>query len=325
MWVNIERDVVVIDNLCNSSIDALKRIDSLKNCNVPFYKVDLRDRKGLEKVISKYHFDCCIHFAGLKAVGESVVEPWKYYDNNINGSLVLFDLLQKYGCKNIIFSSSATVYGNVTESPVTEEFPTGGCTNPYGQTKFMLEQILSDMYTADIKNGSPNPWNIVLLRYFNPIGAHPSGEIGENPNGIPNNLMPYITQVASRKLEKLHIFGNDYDTPDGTCIRDYIHVVDLARGHVNALKSIQDNCGLAVYNLGTGKGHCVLELVEAFERVNGIKIPYVIDGRHAGDVLVVYSDPSKAERVLGWRAEYGINEMVRDSWNWQKRNPNGFE
>ena len=286
----------------------------------------MRDRKGLEKVIGKYHFDCCIHFAGLKAVGESVEEPWKYYDNNINGSLVLFDLLQKYGCKNIIFSSSATVYGNVTESPVTEEFPTGSCTNPYGQTKFMLEQILSDMYTADIKNGDPNPWNIVLLRYFNLIGAHPSGEIGENPNGIPNNLMPYITQVASRKLEKLHIFGNDYDTPDGTCIRDYIHVVDLARGHVNALKAIQNNnCGLAVYNLGTGKGYSVLELVEAFERVNGIKIPYVIDGRRAGDVPVVYSDPSKAERELGWRAEYGINEMVRDSWNWQKRNPNGFE
>ena len=317
--------IVVVDNLSNSSIESLKRVDALTSCNVPFYNVDMRDRDELEKVISKYNFDCCIHFAGLKALGESVLEPWKYYENNIHGSLVLFDLLQKYGCKNIIFSSSATVYGDVTKVPVTEEAPTGGCTNPYGQTKFMLEQILSDMHTADIKKGDPNPWNIVLLRYFNPIGAHPSGEIGEDPNGIPNNLMPYITQVASRKLEKLHVFGNDYDTPDGTCIRDYIHVVDLARGHVNALKAIQDNCGLAVYNLGTGKGYSVLEIIEAFERLNGIKIPYVIDDRRAGDVPLVYSDPSKAEHELGWRAEYGIDEMVRDSWNWQKRNPNGYK
>ena len=318
-------NVVVVDNLCNSSIETLKRIDAITNCNVAFYDVDLRDRYGLEQIISKYRFDCCIHFAGFKAVGESIAEPWKYYDNNINGSLVLLDLLQKNGCKNIIFSSSATVYGYVTEMPVTEEYPTGGCTNPYGQTKYMLEKILMDLHTADLKNNSPDPWNVVLLRYFNPIGAHPSGEIGENPNGVPNNLMPYITQVASGKLEKLHIFGDDYDTPDGTCIRDYIHVVDLARGHVNALKAIQDNCGLVIYNLGTGKGYSVLEVVDAFERVNGVKIPYIIDPRRPGDVPVVYSDPSKAERELCWKAEYGIDEMVRDSWNWQKRNPNGYE
>lgn len=318
-------EVVVIDNNSNSSTVALSRVEQITGKKVPCYHVDLRDRIALEKVMQSYHFDCCIHFAGLKAVGESIAKPWLYYDNNINGSLVLLDLLQKYNCKNIVFSSSATVYGYVTEMPVTEEFPTGSCTNPYGQTKFMLEQILSDLHTADLKNHATDPWNIVLLRYFNPIGAHPSGLIGENPYGVPNNLMPYITQVAAGKLDKLHIYGNDYDTPDGTCIRDYIHVVDLARGHVNALKAIDANCGLAVYNLGTGKGYSVLELVKAFERVNGIAIPFVIDPCRPGDVPVVYSDSSKAERELGWKAEYGLDDMVRDAWNWQKNNPKGYE
>ncbi len=312
-------DVVIVDNLSNSSMIAVKRTEQITGKQIPFYEADIRDREKMETIFSAHKFDCCIHFAGLKAVGESVALPWEYYDNNINGTLVLLDVLRKNGCKNIIFSSSATVYGTPAIVPITEECPKGQCTNPYGQTKSMLEQIMTDMYHAD------NEWNMVFLRYFNPIGAHSSGIIGESPNGIPNNLMPYITQVAVGKLKELGVFGNDYDTPDGTGVRDYIHVVDLADGHVKALKVIENKGGLAVYNLGTGQGCSVLELVKAFEEANGVKIPYVIKPRRAGDVASCYSDPSKAERELGWKAKYGILDMCRDSWRWQKNNPRGFE
>lgn len=263
--------VVVVDNLVNSSRLALQRVEKITGQQIPFYETDIRDRAGLQKVFDEHSFDCCIHFAGLKAVGESVQKPLEYYENNISGTLVLLDVMRKAGCKNIIFSSSATVYGNPAVVPIPETCPKGQCTNPYGQTKSMLEQILCDMYVAD------QEWNVVLLRYFNPIGAHSSGLIGENPNGIPNNLMPYITQVAVGKLERLHVFGNDYPTPDGTGVRDFIHVVDLAKGHVKALQAIDDKCGVEVYNLGTGIGYSVLDLVKAFEKATGIKIPYVID------------------------------------------------
>ncbi|MCR5140541.1 MAG: UDP-glucose 4-epimerase GalE [Bacteroidaceae bacterium] len=312
-------DVVVIDNLCNSNPKSLERVSAICGAVIPFVQVDIRDRKGLEEVFSQFSFDACIHFAGLKAVGESVAKPLEYYENNIAGTLVLLDVMREHGCKNIIFSSSATVYGNPAQIPITEECPKGHCTNPYGQTKSMLEQIMMDMQAADPE------WNVVLLRYFNPIGAHPSGRIGENPNGIPNNLMPYITQVAVGKRPELGVFGNDYDTPDGTGVRDYIHVVDLARGHVCALKAIERKCGLAIYNLGTGHGYSVLDIVHAFERVNGVPVPYSIKPRRPGDIATCYSDPAKAERELGWKAEYGIDEMCRDSWNWQKNNPNGYE
>lgn len=311
--------VVVVDNLVNASRVALTRVEEIVGQKIPFYEVDIRDRQGLEGVFAEHKFDCCIHFAGLKAVGESVQKPWEYYDNNITGTLVLLDVMRKAGCKNIIFSSSATVYGNPAVVPITEQCPKGECTNPYGQTKSMLEQILRDMYVAD------KEWNVVLLRYFNPIGAHKSGLIGENPNGVPNNLMPYITQVAVGRLEHLNVFGDDYATPDGTGVRDYIHVVDLARGHVKALQAIADKCGVEVYNLGTGIGYSVLDLVKAFEKATGIKIPYVIAPRRAGDIAACYSDPSKAWEKLGWKAEYGIEDMCRDSWNWQRKNPHGFE
>ena len=316
--------VAVVDNLSNSNPEALRRVESITGQAVPFYKVDIRDREGLSRVFALHNFDCCIHFAGLKAVGESVVKPWEYYENNINGTLVLLDVMRKQGCKNIIFSSSATVYGNPAQIPITETCPKGHCTNPYGQTKSMLEEILMDMHTADVKMKDPKPWNVVLLRYFNPIGAHASGLIGEDPNGIPNNLMPYITQVAVGKLDTLHVFGDDYATPDGTGVRDYIHVVDLAKGHVKALKAIEENCGVAVYNLGTGRGYSVLEVVHAFEEVSGVTIPYVIEERRPGDIAVCYSDPGKAKRELGWKAELDIYDMCRDSWNWQKKNPEGY-
>lgn len=312
-------NIVIVDNLVNSSKKSLDRVEKIINKQISFYEVDIRDRENLEKVFAKNKFDCCIHFAGLKAVGESVSMPWEYYDNNINGTLVLLDVLRKNNCKNIIFSSSATVYGTPAIIPITEECPKGQCTNPYGQTKSMIEQIMMDMQKADPE------WNMVLLRYFNPIGAHKSGLIGEAPNGIPNNLMPYITQVAVGKLKELGVFGNDYDTPDGTGVRDYIHVVDLADGHVKALKAIENNCGLAVYNLGTGQGYSVLDLVRAFEEANGIKVPYVIKPRRPGDIATCYSDPSKAEKELDWKAQYSIVDMCRDAWRWQKQNPNGFE
>lgn len=312
-------EVVVVDNLSNSCELSLRRVEAITGQKVPFCKVDIRHREGLERLMEEHRFDACIHFAGLKAVGESVAKPWEYYENNIGGTLVLVDALRSHGCKNIIFSSSATVYGDPMEIPITEACPKGQCTNPYGWTKSMLEQVLTDIQHADPE------WNVVLLRYFNPIGAHPSGTIGENPNGIPNNLMPYITQTAVGKRAELGVFGNDYPTPDGTGIRDYIHVVDLARGHVKALAALQRQCGLAVYNLGTGRGYSVLEVVKAFEQVNGVKVPYSIKPRREGDIATCYSNPAKAEQELGWRAEYGIEEMCRDSWRWQSQNPNGFE
>ena len=310
--------VVVVDNFFNSKPEALKRVSELIGKEVKCYNADVRDRDAMEKIFGENQFDAVIHYAGLKSVGESVAKPLEYYENNMVATFVLVDVMRKHGCKNIIFSSSATVYGDPAMIPITEECPKGYCTNPYGQTKWMLEEVLKDVHHADPE------WNVVLLRYFNPIGAHPSGKIGEDPNGIPNNLMPYITQVAVGKREELGVFGNDYDTPDGTGVRDYIHVCDLAAGHVCALKAIERNCGLAVYNLGTGHGYSVLDVVKAFEKANGIKIKYSIKPRRAGDIATCYCNPAKAKAELGWEAHYGIEEMCRDSWNWQKNNPNGY-
>ncbi len=316
---NAGYDVVILDNLSNAKIGVLDRISAITGKEAKFYEADIRDRAALENIFANEKIDCCIHFAGLKAVGESVQKPLEYYDNNIAGTLVLLDVMRNNGCKNIIFSSSATVYGDPAFIPITEECPKGTCTNPYGWTKSMLEQIMSDMQEADPE------WNVVLLRYFNPIGAHKSGTMGENPNGIPNNLMPYITQVAVGKREELGVFGDDYDTPDGTGVRDYIHVVDLAVGHVKALKKIEDKAGLKIYNLGTGVGYSVLDVVKNFEEASGVKIPYSIKPRRAGDIATCYSDATKAKEELGWEAEYGIKEMCEDSWRWQKNNPNGYE
>ncbi len=312
-------EAVVVDNLYNSSPIALKRVEKIVGKQVPFYQTDVRDREGMERVFAEHKFDACIHFAGLKAVGESVEKPLEYYENNMNGTFVLLDTMRKHGCKNIIFSSSATVYGDPAQIPITEECPKGRCTNPYGQTKSMLEEVMMDVQKAD------KEWNVVLLRYFNPIGAHPSGTIGENPNGIPNNLMPYITQTAIGKRKELGVFGNDYDTPDGTGVRDYIHVVDLARAHVAALQAIERKQGIAIYNIGTGWGYSVLDVVNAFMYANGVDVPYVFKPRRAGDIATCYCDPSKAKKELGWEAQFGIEEMCRDSWNWQRQNPNGFE
>ena len=312
-------EAVVVDNLDNSSPISLKRVAKIIGKDVPFYKVDIRDREGMQKVFDEHKFDACIHFAGLKAVGESCAKPLEYYENNMNGTFVLLDVMRKNGCKNIIFSSSATVYGDPAIIPITEECPKGHCTNPYGQTKSMLEEVLMDVQKAD------NEWNIVLLRYFNPIGAHKSGTIGENPNGIPNNLMPYITQTAVGKRAELGVFGDDYDTHDGTGVRDFIHGVGLARAHVAALKAIIENKGIAIYNIGTGHGYSVLDVVKAFEKANGVPVPYSIKPRRPGDIATCYCNPAKAEAELGWKAEFGIEEMCRDSWNWQKNNPNGFE
>ena len=312
-------EVVVLDNLSNSSEKSLERVQQITGKPVKFYKTDILDREGLNEVFEKEQIDSCIHFAGLKAVGESVAKPWEYYENNIAGTLTLVDVMRKHGVKNIIFSSSATVYGDPAIIPITEECPKGQCTNPYGWTKSMLEQILTDIQKADPE------WNVVLLRYFNPIGAHKSGTIGENPNGIPNNLMPYITQVAVGKLKELGVFGNDYDTPDGTGVRDYIHVVDLAKGHVKAINYIFSNPGLDVINLGTGVGYSVLDMVKAFGKACGKEIPYEIKPRRAGDIAMCYADPAKAARVLGWKAEKGLDEMCADTWRWQSQNPNGYE
>ena len=312
-------DVVVCDNLCNSSKKSLERVEKITGKKVKFYFADIRDRAALENIFENEKIDSVIHFAGLKAVGESVQKPWEYYDNNITGTLTLLDVMKKGNCKNIIFSSSATVYGSPAFVPITEECPKGSCTNPYGWTKSMLEQILTDIQKAD------NEWNVVLLRYFNPIGAHKSGLIGENPNGIPNNLMPYVTQVAIGKLPVLNVFGNDYNTHDGTGVRDYIHVVDLAKGHVSAVKKLGENCGLKIYNLGTGVGYSVLDIVKNFEAATGVKIPYVIKPRRPGDIDMCYSSAALAEKELGWKAENGIKEMCEDSWRWQKMNPNGYD
>ena len=310
-------DVAAADNLCNASRESLRRVEELTGKQVRFYETDLRDRPALEALFARESVTEVIHFAGLKAVGESVEKPLEYYDNNLTGTMVLLETMRAHGVKSLIFSSSATVYGNPASVPIREEFPLSA-TNPYGRTKLMIEEILRDLAAADPE------WRIVLLRYFNPVGAHPSGRIGEDPKGIPNNLTPYITQVAIGRLPALTVFGDDYDTPDGTGVRDYIHVVDLARGHVAALRYLEQAPGGAeAFNLGTGKGYSVLEVLHAFEKAVGKTIPYRIAGRRAGDIPVCYADPEKAARVLGWRAEKGIDEMCADAWRWQTQNPDG--
>ena len=306
-------EVVIVDNLVNSKEEVIKKIDEISGKQTPFIKADVRDHAAMDAIFKAHKIDAVIHFAGLKAVGESVAKPLEYYENNMNATFVLLDVMRQNGCKNIIFSSSATVYGDPAIIPITEECPKGHCTNPYGQTKSMLEEVLMDVQKADPE------WNVVLLRYFNPIGAHKSGLIGENPNGIPNNLMPYITQTAIGIRKELGVFGNDYDTPDGTGVRDYIHVVDLATGHVAALQAIEKNCGIAIYNLGTGHGYSVLDVVKAFEKANNLKVPYVIKPRRPGDIATCYCNPAKAKAELGWEAQYGIEDMCRDSWNFQKK------
>ena len=310
--------VVVIDNLCNSNPKSLDRVQELTGKALKFYEGDVRDEALLRRIFAENEIDCVIHFAGLKAVGESVAQPWRYYDNNLNSTLVLTKVMSDVGVKKIIFSSSATVYSGDNEMPLRETSKTGNCTNPYGWTKYMTEQILSGMATAD------KEWSIVLLRYFNPIGAHASGRIGEDPRGIPNNLMPYITQVAIGRREFLSVYGNDYDTPDGTGVRDYIHVVDLARGHVAAVRYAAKHDGCEVFNLGTGTGYSVLDMVKAFNEANGLELPYKIVDRRPGDLATCYADPTKSAEVLGWKAERGLQEMCRDSWNWQSKNPQGY-
>ena len=310
--------VVVIDNLCNSNPESLNRVEKLTGKTLRFYEGDVRDEALLQKIFAENEIGCVIHFAGLKAVGESVAQPWRYYDNNLNSTLVLTKVMGEAGMKKIIFSSSATVYTADNEMPLREESRTGGCTNPYGWTKYMTEQILSGMSVADPQ------WSICLLRYFNPIGAHESGDIGEDPRGIPNNLMPYITQVAVGRREKLSVFGNDYDTPDGTGVRDYIHVVDLAKGHVAAVEYVCGHAGCEVFNLGTGTGYSVLDMVNTFRAVNDVALPYEIAPRRPGDIATCYADPAKSAAVLGWKAEKDLADMCRDSWNWQKKNPMGY-
>ena len=311
-------DVVVIDNLCNANPKSLERVEELTGKKVTFYEGDVRDEALLRKIFKENEIDSVIHFAGLKAVGESVAQPWRYYDNNLNSTLVLTKVMEEAGCKKIIFSSSATVYTADNEMPLRETSRTGNCTNPYGWTKYMTEQILSGMAFAD------KEWSVVLLRYFTPIGAHESGRIGEDPRGIPNNLMPYITQVAIGRREFLSVYGNDYDTHDGTGVRDYIHVVDLAKGHVAAVNYADKNLGCEVFNLGTGIGYSVLDMVKAFNEANGLELPYKIVDRRPGDIATCYADPTKSAEVLGWKAEYNLQDMCRDSWNWQKNNPQGY-
>lgn len=316
--LNRGHEVVVVDNLSNSSEEALTRVEKITGKKITFYKADILDKEALHTIFKENVIDSVIHFAGLKAVGESVKKPLEYYHNNICGTLVLCEVMRAHGVKKIVFSSSATVYGTPKTVPITEDFPLS-TTNPYGSTKLMLEQILTDLNIADSK------WNVILLRYFNPIGAHESGTIGEDPKGIPNNLVPYITQVAVGKLEKLSVFGDDYDTVDGTGVRDYIHVVDLAIGHVKAIEKLQEDKGVSIYNLGTGNGYSVLEMVKSFEKASGKKIPYVINPRRAGDIATCYADASKAKRELGWEAVRGLEKMCEDSWRWQSANPNGYE
>ncbi|HIW85684.1 MAG TPA: UDP-glucose 4-epimerase GalE [Candidatus Eubacterium faecipullorum] len=316
--LNAGKDVVIVDNFYNCKRSSLDRIRALVKKDFKFYECDIRDKKGLDEVFKKEQIDSVIHFAGLKAVGESVHKPLEYFDNNVNGTLVLLEVMRENGCKKIVFSSSATVYGMNNVSPLTEDMEVGGVTNPYGRTKYMIECILKDLYVSD------DTWSICLLRYFNPIGAHKSGTMGEDPNGIPNNLMPYITQVAIGKREFLNVWGDDYDTPDGTGVRDYIHVVDLALGHIKAVEKVEGCNGLFIYNLGTGKGYSVLDVVKAFEKASGVEIPYKIGPRRDGDIATCYSDPSKAFKELGWKAERDIEEMCEDSWRWQKQNPNGY-
>ncbi len=316
--LNSRYDVVVVDNLDNSSSESLDRVEKITGKKVKFYKEDVRNREALRKIFAENSIEAVIHFAGLKAVGESVREPIMYYDNNLINTLVLLETMNEFGVKKIVFSSSATVYGVATEMPLVEGMPLGAI-NPYGRTKLFIEHILTDLYAAD------KDWCVALLRYFNPIGAHKSGLIGEDPKGIPNNLMPYISQVAVGKLDKLHVFGNDYKTIDGTGVRDYIHVVDLALGHVKAIEWVLKNTGCEPFNLGTGNGTSVLQLRDAFVKATGVDVPYVIDPRRPGDPDEVYANADKAKKVLGWTAKYGIEEMCEDTWRWQKNNPNGFE
>ena len=311
-------DIVVLDNYYNAKPEALKRVARITGKEPRFYECDIRDREGLRRVFAENEIDVVIHFAGLKAVGESVRIPLLYYENNIAGTVTLCEVMAEAGCKKLIFSSSATVYGENNVAPYNEEMPTGGCTNPYGRTKFMIEEILKDLYVSD------KEWSIALLRYFNPIGAHESGLIGEDPNGIPNNLVPYIAQVAVGKLECLRIFGNDYDTPDGTGVRDYIHVVDLAEGHRLAVGFVRGRTGLEAINLGTGVGYSVLDVLHAYEKACGKTLPYEIVARRPGDIATCYADPAKAERLLGFRTRKGLDEMCADSWRWQSRNPDGY-
>lgn len=312
-------EVAVIDNLSNSSSHSLERVEQITGKKVSFYEADIRDDIKMEEIFLQEKPDAVIHFAGLKAVGESVEIPMKYFDNNIGGTLTLLHIMKKTGCKNMVFSSSATVYGKPESVPIREDFPTGA-TNPYGRTKLVIEDILKDLYRSD-----PS-WNVILLRYFNPIGAHESGRIGEDPSGIPNNLLPYVAKVAVGKLEKVSVFGNDYDTPDGTGVRDYIHVVDLARGHIKAIEKIEKEkqVGCKTYNLGTGIGYSVLDIIKAFSEACGKDIPYVIAGRRDGDVDTVYADPALAARELGWKAEYDLKKMCADTWRWQSSNPDGY-
>ena len=309
--------VVVIDNLSNANRESLRRVEEITGKSVAFYENDVRDEAALERIFTKHKIDWVIHFAGLKAVGESVRMPLEYYDNNLGSTLVLLQVMRKFGVKNIVFSSSATVYGEPERLPLDEDCRLS-TTNPYGATKLMQEGILTDLWVSD------HEWNVVLLRYFNPIGAHPSGRIGEDPKGIPNNLMPYVAQVATGKLKRVGVFGNDYPTPDGTGVRDYIHVVDLARGHVAAIKSLKEG-GVHIYNLGTGNGYSVLDMVKAFSKACGKELPYEILPRRAGDVPACYATSAKAERDLNWKAQYDLDDMCRDQWNWQKNNPNGYD
>ena len=311
-------EVVIVDNLYNSKEIVLDRIETITGKRPTFYDLDVNDREGLNKVFDKEDIGAVIHFAGYKAVGESTRKPIEYYANNLGSTLVLCDVMRNHGCKKIVFSSSATVYGNPAFVPITEECPLGVTTNPYGESKSMQERILTDIFKSD------NEWSVMLLRYFNPIGAHESGLMGEDPKGIPNNLLPYVAQVAAGKLEKVHVFGNDYDTPDGTGVRDYIHVVDLAKGHVKAIQGFEKLNGVNIFNLGTGVGYSVLDIIHAFAKACGKEIPYVIDPRRLGDIATCYSDPAKAKEVLGWTAEKTLEDMCRDAWNWQSKNPDGY-
>ena len=316
--LNSGYEVVIADNLYNSKELVVDRIETITGKRPVFYNLDICDREALNELFDKENIDAAIHFAGYKAVGESTQKPIEYYHNNIESTLTLCDVMRKHGVKKIVFSSSATVYGDPAFVPITEECPLGETTNPYGATKSMQERILTDIWRSD------NEWQVMLLRYFNPIGAHASGLIGEDPKGIPNNLLPYVAQVASGKRECIHVFGNDYDTPDGTGIRDYIHVVDLAKGHVKAIEGMETLPGVQIFNLGTGNGYSVLDIIKAFSAACGRDLPYVIDPRRPGDVAQCYSDPAKAREVLGWTAEYNIEDMCRDAWNWQSKNPNGY-
>jgi len=316
--LNAGYEVVVIDNFSNSSIESIRRVEKLTGKKIHFYEADILDKEALTDIFSKESIDAVIHFAGLKAVGESCQIPLKYFKNNLSGTITLLEVMEEFNVKKLAFSSSATVYGDPATVPVTEEFPLS-VTNPYGRTKLIIEDMLRDLFQSD------QSWNIAILRYFNPIGAHESGEIGEDPNGIPNNLVPYIAKVASGALDKIHVFGNDYDTPDGTGVRDYIHVVDLAVGHIKAIEELQENPGLVTYNLGTGVGYSVMDIIHNYEKACGKKLPYVIDSRRPGDIAVTYADPTKARKELGWTAERGIDKMCEDTYRWQSKNPNGYK